>query len=90
MRCPKCSCEVGNHSVCPFCGATVYVSTPTWQASEYANRVTVPVERSHTASRRPDPESRIRSLETKMNMLLALQCGTFALVILALLSAVLN
>lgn len=90
MRCPKCSCEVGNQSVCPFCGATVYLSNPTWQANDYAHRTTVPVTRERTSAHRPDPERRLRALETKVNMLLVLQCGTFALTLLALVSMLLN
>ena len=89
MRCPKCSCEVGNQAVCPFCGATVYLSNPTWMANDYAQRATVPVERRRSANC-PDPERRMRSLETKVNMLLVLQCGTFALTLLALVSMLLK
>lgn len=75
--------------MCPFCGATVYLSNPTWTANDYAQRATVPVERRRSANC-PDPERRMRSLETKVNMLLVLQCGTFALTLLALVSMLLK
>ncbi len=90
MRCPKCSCEVGNQAVCPFCGGSVYVSGPTWQPNDYARRTTVPTEQKRVPHYRADLERRLRGLEMKVNMLLVLQCGSFALMFLTLLSVILS
>lgn len=90
MKCPKCGCEIGNQSVCPFCGGTIYVSTPTISAGDFGARTTAPVHRTRAPAQRTDLERRVRSLETKINLLLVLQCGTFALTLLALVSGLLN
>ena len=86
MRCPKCSCEVGNQSVCPFCGATVYVGHTTWSVNNYARQNTIPVRggRTYPAESR-ETENRLRSLETKVNLLIVLQAGCFVLSLLSLL-----
>lgn len=85
MRCPKCSCEVGSQSVCPFCGATVYVGNSTWGVQDYARQTTVPVSAARIPPESRQSERSIKSLEMKVNLLLVLQSGTFALAILALL-----
>ena len=86
MRCPKCRCEVGNQAVCPYCGATVYVGSTTWNVNDF-NRNTLQVSQKNAAPMPLEVRSvdrRIRSLETKVNMLLVLQGGTFVLSVLAL------
>lgn len=85
MKCPKCRCEVGNQSVCPYCGATVYVSSATWDMNTFQSRATMPV---NSVSRIP-PENRgtdrrLKNLETKVNLLLVLQIGSFVLTVLTL------
>lgn len=90
MRCPKCSCEVGNQAICPFCGATVYVSRTTMPVGEYAGRTTMPVQPQQRPAYRSDTDRRLRGLETKVNMMLVLQGGTFALTLLALISMLLK
>lgn len=90
MRCPKCSCEAGNQSICPFCGTTIYLSAPTWSNNDYVQRTTIPVGKKRTQARRPEPDRRLKNLETKVDMLLVLQCGTFALTLLTLICMILN
>lgn len=87
MRCPKCGIEVGNRSVCPFCGGTVYVSTPTWPAGQAAP--TVSPEQYYRNSGRHNTDSGelrryLQLLETKINLLLVLGGGIFALMLLIL------
>ncbi|MBQ6839667.1 MAG: hypothetical protein IJO45_03135 [Oscillospiraceae bacterium] len=85
MKCPRCRCEVGNQSICPYCGGTVYISSG-WNTTEYSRRT------ANTAqgSRRPPSETRnierkLHNLEMKVHMLLVLQGGVLALSVLALL-----
>lgn len=85
MKCPKCRSEVGTQSVCPYCGATVYVGNATWDMNAFQNRATVPVP----GSPKPPLENRgmdrrLRNLETKVNLLLVLQTGSFVLAVLSL------
>ena len=85
MRCPKCRCEVGNQSVCPYCGATVYMGTATWDMNAFQNRATVPVPVSAKVPLESrGTERKLRNLETKVNLLLVLQTGTFVLAVLSL------
>jgi len=85
MRCPKCRCEVGNQSVCPYCGATVYMGTATWDMNTFQNRATVPVPGSAKVPLESrGTERKLRNLETKVNLLLVLQTGTFVLAVLSL------
>lgn len=88
MKCPKCRSEVGNQPVCPYCGGTVYIQGVTWTADEYGRRTTMPVSEMRGSSRGGyDPremDRRLRGLELKANLTLILQCGIFALVVLAL------
>ena len=87
MKCPKCRCEVGNQSVCPYCGATVYIDGNAWANAEYVRRSAMYMNdprnslQGHTAY---DAERNIQRLEKKVNMLLILQCGIFALNVLIL------
>lgn len=85
MKCPKCRCEVGTQSVCPYCGATVYVSNATWDVHAYQNRATVPIPGAAKSSLETrSTERKLRNLETKVNLLLVLQTGTFVLAVLNL------
>lgn len=85
MRCPKCRCEVGNQSICPFCGATVFVSNTTWGVHDMNRQPTVAVRGMGQLSETRGIERKLRNLETKVNLLLVLQSGTFALAVIALL-----
>lgn len=91
MKCPRCRCEVGSRSVCPYCGSTVYVGDTTWGVQDYSRRTTTTVP----PHGRPSPETRnlerkMRNLETKVNLILVLQGGIFALTMLALIMLVLK
>lgn len=90
MKCPKCGYELGSQSVCPICGATIFVSSSTVPVGDFGSRTTAPVHRTRAPAQRSDLERRVRSLETKINLMLVLQCGTFALTLLALVSSLLN
>lgn len=85
MKCPKCRCEVGSQAVCPYCGATVYVGSATWDMNTLQNRATIPVS---SGSRIPlenrGADRRLKNLETKVNLLLVLQTGSFVLAVLTL------
>lgn len=84
MKCPKCRSEVANQAVCPYCGATVYVSSTTWSPAG-GGRLTVPIPQSGRPTRDPHGlERRLERLETKLNLLLVFQLGTFMLALLAL------
>lgn len=88
MKCPNCRCEVGNQPVCPYCGTTVYLqSAPGWNEQDYA-RQSIPAPDGRQQRRRglelKDVDRRIRNLETKVNLCLAVLCGNFALTILAI------
>lgn len=76
---------MGNQSVCPYCGGTVYVNGA-WDMNDYSRRTTLPV--SALGGRLPLDshgfDKRLRSLETKVNLLLVLQGGSFALLVLVL------
>jgi hypothetical protein len=79
MKCPNCRCEVGTQQVCPYCGTTVYLQEA-YRAPQSAEIRT---------NRRKGPElrdldKRLRMMETKVNLCLTLQSGTFAIVILML------
>lgn len=86
MKCPKCRSEIGNQPVCPYCGGTVYVqAAPTWTPEEYANRTVVP-GRQHRSGGMDlrELDRRLHNLETRVNLALILLCGSFALLVLAL------
>lgn len=90
MRCPKCRCEVGNQPVCPFCGATVYMSNTTWNVNDAARQPTVPVHGGAQVTNSRGIERKLRELETKLNLLMVLQGGTLVLAILTLLAMALK
>lgn len=85
MRCPKCRCEVGNQPICPFCGATVYMTNATWEASNQGSRTTMPVRGYSPTFDTRSMERKMRKLEVKLNLLLVLQTGSFALTLITLL-----
>ena len=91
MKCAKCRSEVGNQSVCPYCGATVYVNGA-WDSSNYSRRNTVPV--SALGGRLPMDshvfDKRLRNLENRVNLMLVLQGGSFALLMMVLVMLALN
>ena len=80
MKCYNCKSEIGNLQVCPYCGATAYLQ-------EAYRAPQTPDARAN--KRRPsemrDLDRRLRVLETKVNLCLTIQCGTFAIAILMLL-----
>ena len=66
--------------MCPYCGATVYITSTTTVPSMSALR-------SMTGSfpaGSTDTERRLSKLETKINLMLVLQIGSFVLMIFAL------
>lgn len=88
MQCPKCRSEVGNLSVCPYCGGTVYLDNATWDMGGYTRmNPTAYQQPRRTGKYLPDPgvDRKLRSMETKLNLLLVLQGGTFMLMIFVLL-----
>lgn len=86
MKCPKCRSEVINQPVCPYCGATVYVGDTTRSVPEYTRRAggaSQPVGNRQMRDIR-EMERKFRNLETKVNLILVLEGGSFLLVVLAL------
>ena len=79
MKCPNCRCEIGNQQVCPYCGTTVYLQ----EGYRTAQGAEIRGNRRRTVELR-DLDKRLRNMETKVNLCLTLQCGTFAIVILML------
>ena len=79
MKCPNCRCEAGNQQVCPYCGTTLYLQEA-YRPSQSAEL--------RSSKRRGvelrDLDRRLRMMETKVNLCLTVQCGTFAIVILML------
>ena len=87
MRCPKCRSEVGNQSVCPYCGSTVYINGNSRGNTEYSHRASVQINKLHNKANMnagTDIEYRLRTLEKRVNMMLAIQCGIFVINILIL------
>jgi len=88
MRCPKCRSEVGNQPVCPYCGGTVYIQGSSVGKNEDYFRTNTASPDQRAQGRRGnelrDIDRRLRNLETKVNLTLVLQTGTFALVVLTL------
>lgn len=85
MKCPKCRCEVGNQSVCPYCGSTVYINGNSWGNTDYSHRPPVQMSKHNNkvnANNGTDVEYRLRALETRVNMIMAIQCGVFIIDIL--------
>lgn len=87
MKCPKCRSEVGKQSVCPYCGGTVFVQGSTWSAEDFS-RSTLPVgqirNQDKSGLNQRELDKKLRGLETKVSLLLILQCGEFALIFLML------
>lgn len=77
--------------MCPYCGATVYINSA-WDQDDYSRRTTVPV--SALGGRLPMDshvfDRHLRNLETKVNLILVLQAGSFALTMLVLVMLALN
>lgn len=94
MKCPTCKSEVGNQSVCPYCGGTIYLRGNSWNTEEYNRRISAKVDEEVFQSRRGADtrvvERMIRGLERKINLMLVLQCGMFALLVLVLLTIALK
>ena len=87
MKCPKCRSEVGNQSVCPYCGSTVYINGNSWGNSEYAHSAYVQNNKLRNKANMnagTEFEYRLRNLETRVNMMLAVQIGIFVIDILIL------
>lgn len=80
MQCPKCRCEVGKQRVCPYCGTVL-------ETSENRGRVEseqMYLTRISKALRGVD--SHVHGMEDKLNILLALQTGTFIVILLLLIA----
>lgn len=84
MKCPKCRSEVANQQVCPYCGATVYVTNTTWPVDRRNYTAPVPQFGNRQAQEHRGVERKLRLLETKANLILVLQGGCFLLILLAL------
>lgn len=90
MRCPVCRCEVGNQSVCPFCGATVYTGQ-NWNNSTTFNRNTIQYEQTRAPRERSQISNRkLRCLEKKMDLLLVFGVGSFLLLLIILVVLILK
>ena len=85
MKCPKCHNEVGTQSVCPFCGATVYIQGLDRGAQGYRQHTFggEPQSPNQYVSNFRDVDRRLYNLQMKINLLLILQCAIFVLVVLA-------
>ena len=88
MKCPKCRSEVGNQPVCPYCGGTIYISpAATWTNDGQARR-SFSTNEGRPEGRRihesREIERRLRVLETKVDLILVIQVGSFALLVLTL------
>lgn len=90
MKCPKCHSEVGSQSVCPYCGATLYISGSKWSYESYPVRPPAPVPNPSPTSANRRLERLIDRLDAKIKLVIVLQCGTFALLVLVLLAMALQ
>lgn len=80
MRCPTCRSEVGSQKLCPYCGSSMYVpgaKTNPGMDYEGTNRVVRHIK---------NVEFFTHSLGKKMNVLIVLQSGTLAVLILILIA----
>ena len=88
MRCPKCKIEVGNQPVCPNCGSTLKSRERSRERDEYLRRTTMPSDAIYQVpgfqNPRRERDSVLQDIQTKLNLVLILQSGTFALVVLTL------
>lgn len=85
MKCPKCHSEVGSQSVCPYCGCTLYIDSSTWDMDEYSARTVSAPRNAPAFNGHPRADRQLAKLESRINLILVLQCGTFVLSVLALL-----
>lgn len=80
MQCPKCRCEVGKQRVCPYCGTTLEAR----ESRGRAESEQMTLARIGRVLRGVD--SRVHGIEDKVKILLALQTGTFVVVLLVLIA----
>lgn len=78
MQCPKCRCEVGKQRVCPYCGTTLEESRSRPESEQTT------LARIGKLLRGVD--SRVHSIEDNIKILLAMQTGTFIVVLLLLIA----
>lgn len=85
MRCPVCRCETGNQPVCPYCGTTVYSGNTTYSMTDYP-RHTQQVQNNYHPPRERGrgSDKKLRRIETKLDLLMVLQLGSFLLLLVVL------
>lgn len=76
MRCPKCKCEVGSQKLCPYCGSPMIVP----ESKNSQSPETLALNRLVKAAR--ILEGCIQRMENKLQIMLVLQGGIFALLVL--------
>lgn len=90
MMCPKCRHDVGSQSVCPYCGATVYLQNSGYRSD---NQVHIPHRIGHQTSDSDSEEIKIVKnivwkLDTKVNLLLIVSGANMLLLVLLLIALV--
>lgn len=85
MRCPKCSNEVCNQRVCPYCGATVYLedSSLASEKSRYGG-LRQQIFGKTESETQEDLLRKVQKLEIRINLILVLNVALFVLMILLL------
>ena len=78
MQCPKCRCEVGKQHVCPYCGTVLEDN----RIREESEQTTI----SRIGKLLRGVDSRVHSIEDSIKILLAMQTGTFIVVLLLLIA----
>lgn len=92
MRCPVCRCETGNQSVCPYCGTTVHAGNTTYTMTDYP-RHTQPMQstvQQQPRERGRSSEKRLRRIETKLDLIMVLQIGSFLLLLIVMIMTALK
>lgn len=80
MRCPRCRSEVGDQKLCPYCGSSMYVpgaKTNPDMDYEGMNRVVRHIK---------NVEYFAHSIGKKLNVLIVLQSGILAVLILIMIA----
>lgn len=93
MRCPVCRCEVGNQAVCPYCGSTVYMGNASWSANDYSRSASqyAPNARNQaTREKSKISNKRLQRIETKLDLMLVMQIGSFLLLLMVLIMVALK
>ena len=86
MRCPVCRCETGNQPVCPYCGTTIYTGNTTYTMTDYTRQTQYAQNamQQQSKERSRGIEKKLRRIETKLDLLMVLQIGSFLLLLIVM------